>query len=329
MTVNRRTFLELAASAIALPNLAACTRAATTRGASAGGPPQASMDAPAFHAARRFAELPFGRVAYIERGTGDAALFIHGFPLNSFQWRGAFDRLAGYRRCIAPDLLASGFTEVAEGQSVVPDAQVAMLVALLDRLNVRAADIVANDSGGGFAQMLAARHPERVRSLLLTNCDAEPDSPPPALKPLFEMAHAGVFPDRMFVPLVKDKAFARSKEALGAVYTYPTNPTDEAIDCYIAPLVSSPRRKQLMNEYAIGLERNALAGVAPKLRALRAPVRIVWGTGDTIFAATSPDYLDRTVGNSRGVRRVEGAKLFFPEEYPDLIAEEARALWGV
>jgi haloalkane dehalogenase len=30
---------------------------------------------------------------------------------------------------------------------------------------------------------------------------------------------------------------------------------------------------------------------------------------------------------SRGVRLVEGAKLFFPEEMPDLIAEEARALW--
>jgi pimeloyl-ACP methyl ester carboxylesterase len=142
------------------------------------------------------------------------------------------------------------------------------------------------------------------------------------------MAHAGTFPDRLFVPLVNDKTFARSKDALGAVYTYPTNPTDEAIDCYIAPLVSSPRRKQLMNQYAIGLERNALAGIEPKLRALRAPVRIVWGTGDDLFAATSPDYLDRTVGNSRGVRRVPGAKLFFPEELPDLIAGEARALWA-
>jgi haloalkane dehalogenase len=27
------------------------------------------------------------------------------------------------------------------------------------------------------------------------------------------------------------------------------------------------------------------------------------------------------------VRRIEGAKLFFPEEFPDVIAEEARRLW--
>jgi haloalkane dehalogenase len=43
----------------------------------------------------------------------------------------------------------------------------------------------------------------------------------------------------------------------------------------------------------------------------------------------SPDSLDRTFPNSRGVRRVPGAKLFFPEESPDLLAEEARRLWGV
>src|SRR5512147_1492858 len=47
------------------------------------------MDAAAFRAARRYAPLPFGKIAYIDRGSGDAALFLHGAPLNSFQWRGA------------------------------------------------------------------------------------------------------------------------------------------------------------------------------------------------------------------------------------------------
>ncbi|MGQ0506581.1 MAG: alpha/beta fold hydrolase, partial [Myxococcaceae bacterium] len=94
------------------------------------------MDADAFHAARRFAPTAFGEIAYFDRGTGDAALFLHGFPLSSFQWRGAIDRLSPHRRCIAPDFLGLGFTRVREGQSVAPDAQVRMLVELLDRLSV-------------------------------------------------------------------------------------------------------------------------------------------------------------------------------------------------
>ena len=67
----------------------------------------------------------------------------------------------------------------------------------------------------------------------------------------------------------------------------------------------------------------------PRSSDARSPARIVWGTADTIFSSASPDYLDRTFGNSRGVRRVPGAKLFFPEELPGTIAEEARRLWGI
>jgi hypothetical protein len=32
--------------------------------------------------------------------------------------------------------------------------------------------------------------------------------------------------------------------------------------------------------------------------------------------------------NSRGMRRVPGAKLFWPEEFSDLLAAEASSLWG-
>jgi hypothetical protein len=42
----------------------------------------------------------------------------------------------------------------------------------------------------------------------------------------------------------------------------------------------------------------------------------------------SADYLDRTFAKSRGVRGVTGAKLFFPEEMPELIAGEAKQLWS-
>jgi haloalkane dehalogenase len=288
------------------------------------------LDAAAWSAARRYAETPFGKIAYVERGSGDAALFLHGFPLNGFQWRGALDRLSAYRRCIAPDFMGLGYSQIPEGQSVAPDAQVAMLAALLDSLSISAVDLVANDSGGAVAQLFVVRHPKRVRTLLLTNCDVETDSPPPALLPVIEMARAGTFVDKWFVPWVADKTLARSAEGLGGqTYTFRANPTDEAIDYYLAPLVSSPQRKAQVHAYAIALERNPLAGVEKDLKRCAVPTRIVWGTGDDIFSQKSPDYLDQLLPNSRGVRRVEGAKLFFPEEFPDIIADEARRLWGI
>ncbi len=109
----------------------------------------------------------------------------------------------------------------------------------------------------------------------------------------------------------------------------PLRPTDEAIEYYFAPLVKSARGKAQAHAYSVALEPNPLAGIEPALKRCTVPTRILWGTGDTIFSPESPDYLARTFLNSKGVRRVPGAKLFFPEEYPDLIAEEARRLWGV
>ena len=118
---------------------------------------------------RRFAETAFGRIAHIERGTGPAALFLHGFPLSGFQWRGAIDRLSADRRCLAPDLMGLGHSEIAPEQSVTPAAQADMIAAFLERLAIGQVDLIANDSGGAVAQLIVTRNPQRVRTLLLTN----------------------------------------------------------------------------------------------------------------------------------------------------------------
>lgn len=287
-----------------------------------------AIDAATFHAMRRLADTRFGRVAYIERGAGAAALFIHGFPLNGFQWRGALERLAGHRRCIAPDLLGLGYTEVADGQSLAPAAQADMLVALLDALAVDAADVIANDSGVTIAQLLAVRNPARVRSLLLTNGDVHTNSPPAALGPVIAQARDGVLADRFLAPQLADPALARSPRGLGGLaYTDPASLTDESIGCYFAPLLSSPRRKALFHGYAVAFEPNPLVDLEPALRRCVAPARMVWGTGDPLFPARWADWLARTLPAARGVRWVSGANLFFPEERPELIAEEALHLW--
>jgi haloalkane dehalogenase len=317
--MQRREFMQ---TIIAASVLAGC--------AAEGGGGAAPMDAAAFRAAQRFAETRFGRIAYVDRGQGPAALFLHGFPLSGFQWRGAIDRLSSVRRCVAADFMGLGFTEPAPGQTLGATAQAEMLAVLLDQLGVDAVDLIANDSGGMVAQLFAIRYPARVRTMLLTNCDVETDSPPPAVVPVIELARAGRFAEEWIVPWVNDPDLARSPQGLGGLcYEQPTNPSDEAIGCYLAPLVATPERKALTDAYAVALAPNPLEGVEADLRRCTVPTRIVWGTGDAIFSAESPDYLDRLLPNSRGVRRVPGAKLFFPEEQPDLIAEEARALWGV
>jgi len=287
--------------------------------------PRAAAD---FAGQRRFARTPHGEVAYVARGSGRAVLLLHGFPLNGFQWRGAIERLSPHALCIAPDFLGMGHSRAAPGQDVSPDGQVQMLMWLTRSLGVRHFDVIANDSGGAVAQLLAARHPMRVRSLLLTNCDTELQSPPAAMRPVIELAKQGRFVDEWLAPWLASPRSARSGQGIGGLcYTDPAHPTDEALRMYFDPPVSSAERKRALHQYAVALERNALAGITPVLRARYFPTRIVWGMADGIFASSNADYLHDSFGNSIGVERLVDAKLFWPEERPDVIATQARMLW--
>jgi haloalkane dehalogenase len=287
------------------------------------------IDAAWYAQSRRFASLPMARVAYVEHGHGPAALFLHGYPLNGYQWRGALERLHSYRRCIAPDVMGLGHTEAHDGQAITPETQVEMLAALLDTLHVKRADVVANDSGGLVAQLFVARHPERVRTLLLTNCDVDENNPPPLFMPVAKLAQKGLFVERVLAPELNDLELARSDKGLGSVYTHPEQLTEETIEAYVGPLVVSANKKQQANAYAAALGTSELVAIREKLQQWKGPARMVWASADPFFPVQWATWLDKHLQGSRGVRTVEGAKLFFPEEMPEVIAEEAKRLWQV
>jgi haloalkane dehalogenase len=259
--MTQRTFLLGSAMCFAKPAVA---RVGTTK----------VMTAAEFHASRQVVVTRFGRIAYVERGTGAMALFVHGLPLNGFHWRGAMARLAADRRCVAPDLLGLGYTETGPDQDLAPATQAEMIAAFLDALSIDAADIVANDSGGAVAQLVAARYPARVRTLLLTNCDVHTNSPPKSLADAMEAARRGTLAD-LLARHLSDKAFARSSEALFAVcYANPTNLTDDAIDFYLTPLVGSAARRSQLHGYMLAFEPNPLPAIEPRSSA--SPRRCEW-----------------------------------------------------
>jgi hypothetical protein len=148
------------------------------------------------------------------------------------------------------------------------------------------------------------------------------------MRPVIELAKQGRFADEWLAPWLANPTLARSAHGIGGLcYVDPAHPTDAALRSYFTPLLSSPERKRRLHEYAIELGTNSLAGIGPALREASAPVRVVWGVDDTIFSAAGTDHLSRAFGNSHGVRRLENAKLFWPEERPDVIAAQARILW--
>jgi pimeloyl-ACP methyl ester carboxylesterase len=272
-----------------------------------------------FHEKRQFVETSFGRVAYVEKGEGPVALFVHGYPLNGFHWRHVIDEVSKDRRCIALDLLGLGYSEPREDFVVTYANQAAMIGEFADSLDLREFDLIGNDSGGAICQIAAANDPARIRTLTLTNCEAHTNNPPEALKPLIELSEQGVLADMLGQGL-DDLAMAQT--AFATAFEKPeVTLTAEVLDVYVRPLVSSAFRKKLVHDYCLNLSTKTTAALEPKLKQFKAPTLIVWSDNDEFMAIEWAHWLKARLVNSEEVVTIEGGKLFFPEErHQELVA---------
>jgi pimeloyl-ACP methyl ester carboxylesterase len=275
---------------------------------------------------RHSVQTASGRISYTEQGSGPVALFVHGVLLNAYLWRHQLAELSDIRRCIAVDLLAHGDTEIAPDQDVSVTANAKMLAEFLDALHVDQVDLVGNDSGGGIAQIFAALHPERVRSLTLTDCDAHDNWPPEAFKPFLAMAAAGGLAGTLDAILM-DKNIYRSPQALGPAYEHPEKVTDDTIEIYLRPFVRNEQRTRDLQRFLAAFDNRHTLAIEPQLRTLQAPTLIVWGTDDVYFDVKWSRWLADTIPGTRRRSEFKGARIFFPEERWEEFNKELRGHW--
>lgn len=284
------------------------------------------MNGREFFANRRKVETPSGTISYVEHGNGPVALFVHGVLLNGYLWRHQLAQLGDMRRCIAVDLLAHGHTEISDIQDVSVTANAHMLAQFLDALKIDQVDLVGNDSGGGICQIFAALYPERIRSLALTNCDTHDNWPPEPFKPFVAMVADGGLPNTLNAMLT-DKSIYRSPQALGPAYERPETVADDTIETYLRPLVCSAQRTHDVERFVNAFDCRHTVEIENRLRNLRAPTLIVWGTDDIYFDVKWSRWLEKTIPGTRRLIEFDAARIFFPEERPEEFNNELKAHW--
>ncbi|MFN0146781.1 MAG: alpha/beta fold hydrolase [Dehalococcoidia bacterium] len=104
---------------------------------------------------------------YVEAGSGEPVVFLHGFPESWYSWRHQIAALAPHFRVIAPD--QRGYSETEKRGPYDTDTLQEDILALVRHLGGGPAHIVAHDWGGAIAWLLAIHHPEAVRSLTICN----------------------------------------------------------------------------------------------------------------------------------------------------------------
>src|SRR5918992_820688 len=147
--------------------------------------------------------LPQGTIHYAENGSGRPVVFVHGYLMGGELWQRLASELAplGYR-CIAPTWPLGAQPEpMAADADLTPPGLAALIAAFIGELGLEDAVLVGNDTGGALCQLVAARHPEAIGALVLTNCDAFENFPPSFFKALVVAARLPGFAGALLQPL--------------------------------------------------------------------------------------------------------------------------------
>ena len=178
-------------------------------------------------------------MAYVEVGSGDPIVFLHGNPTSSYLWRNVIPHTEGLGRCIAPDLIGMGDSDKLENSG--PDSYRFVehreyLDGLLDAIgidsNAKNVTFVIHDWGSALGFDWANRHRDQVRGIAYMEAIVRPvswEEWPEAARTLFEnfRSAAGesmVLDKNIFVDNVLPASILRGltdaeKEVYGRPYT--------------------------------------------------------------------------------------------------------------
>ena len=108
------------------------------------------------------------------------------------------------------------------------------------------------------------------------------------------MTKAGGLKDTLNA-LVTDKSVYRSANGLGPAYEWPERVTDGDIDIYLRPHLRSEQRTRDLQRFVVAFDNKHTVAIESKLRQLRAPTLIVWGTDDVYFPIMWAHWLAKTI----------------------------------
>lgn len=117
------------------------------------------------------------RMHYVDEGSGEPIIALHGEPTWGYLYRKFIPRLQKLGRVLVPDHMGFGKSETPQDRAYTIREHVDNLERLLDHLEFTNITFVAQDWGGPIATVFALRHPERVKRLCYMNTGV-PGRPP-------------------------------------------------------------------------------------------------------------------------------------------------------
>ncbi len=118
----------------------------------------------AFPFVSRYEEVEGVRIHYIEEGSGDPILFLHGNPTWSYLWRNILPLVSSRGRSIAMDLVGFGKSDKPDIEYGYRD-HIRYVEGFIQKLGLRNLTLVLHDWGGAFGFDYALHHRDQVKAI--------------------------------------------------------------------------------------------------------------------------------------------------------------------
>ncbi|MBB6093329.1 pimeloyl-ACP methyl ester carboxylesterase [Povalibacter uvarum] len=235
--------------------------------------------------ARKQIDLPNGlRYVYLEGGTGEPLLLLHGFGANKDNFALVAGELAKRYRLIIPDHIGFGESSHPQDADYAPPAQVERLHALMQALGIARMHIGGSSMGGQIAMSYAAAHPDQVASLWLLDPAGVWSATPSEL--LIVKRETG-----------RNLLMASNPEEFAAVIKFVTAKP---------PFIPGPVMKVLAQERIANYALEGRIGdqlladsVEARVAGMQTPALIVWGDQDRAIHVDSAQVLHRLLPKSQ------------------------------
>jgi len=111
-----------------------------------------------------YVDVHGSRMHYVDEGTGDPILFLHGNPTSSYLWRNIIPHLIPHGRCIAPDLIGMGKSDKPDLGYRFLD-HVKYIDGFIEALGLKNITLVIHDWGSALGFYYAQRNESNIKGI--------------------------------------------------------------------------------------------------------------------------------------------------------------------
>ena len=269
--------------------------------------------------------LSQGQVRYRDLGEGQPVVFVHGLLVDGALWRGVTPSVADGARCLVPDLpLGSHRAPLRADADLSPPGLARLIADFIEGLSLGPVTLVANDTGGAIAQLVATRHPDVLERLVLTNCDAYENFLPPMFRPLQAAARV----PGAVATLMQGMRFDRLRRLPNAYGRLTKRPLPkDLLDRWTEPARADAGIRRDLRKFLAGISNRYTLQAAQELARFDRPTLIAWAPEDRFFKVRHAEGLAATIPDAR-LERVEDSWAFVPEDQPEPLSALIRAFIG-